>query len=82
MSGGYFPDGGLFGFAAVGAVGAAGVEGTALGGIYRRGHFAFQYAPYFHPAFANVGPVRKQLGIPVVHRLVVGVEVGDIGFLA
>lgn len=43
MSGGYFPDGGLFGFAAVGAVGAAGVEGTALGGIYRRGHFAFQY---------------------------------------
>ena len=32
-------------------------------------NFTFQFAPYFHPAFANVGPVRKQLGIRTLFNI-------------
>ena len=32
-------------------------------------NFAFQFAPYFHPAFANVGPVRKQLGMRTMFNM-------------
>ena len=32
-------------------------------------NFAFQFAPYFHPAFANVGPVRRQLGIRTLFNM-------------
>ncbi len=31
--------------------------------------FAFLFAPHFHPAFANVAPIRKELGIPTLFNL-------------
>lgn len=35
----------------------------AIVNMLKASNFAFQFAPYFHPAFANIGPVRKQLGM-------------------
>ncbi|MDD6088541.1 MAG: anthranilate phosphoribosyltransferase [Desulfovibrionaceae bacterium] len=35
----------------------------------RRTNFTFQFAPYFHPAFANIAPVRKQLGIRTIFNI-------------
>ncbi len=35
----------------------------------KKRRFSFQFAPYFHPAFANVGPVRKQLGIRTMFNM-------------
>lgn len=32
-------------------------------------NFAFMFAPYFHPAFANVGPIRKQMGIRTLFNI-------------
>ncbi|MBQ3171119.1 MAG: anthranilate phosphoribosyltransferase, partial [Mailhella sp.] len=32
-------------------------------------NFAFQFAPYFHPAFAKVGPVRKEIGIRTLFNM-------------
>lgn len=32
-------------------------------------HFAFMFAPYFHPSFANVGPIRKQMGIRTLFNI-------------
>lgn len=31
-----------------------------------RNNFVFLFAPYFHPAFSHVGPIRQQLGIRTV----------------
>ena len=31
--------------------------------------FAFLFAPYFHPAFKRVAPVRKKLGIPTIFNM-------------
>ena len=31
--------------------------------------FAFLFAPYFHPAFKRVAPVRKKLGIPTIFNI-------------
>ena len=41
----------------------------AIVDMLRKRNFAFQYAPYFHPAFANVGPVRKQLGMRTLFNM-------------
>lgn len=35
----------------------------------RRRNFAFLFAPYFHPAFKHVGPVRKELGIRTLFNI-------------
>ncbi len=32
-------------------------------------NFAFLYAPYFHPSFKNIAPVRKSLGVPTIFNL-------------
>jgi anthranilate synthase/phosphoribosyltransferase len=32
-------------------------------------HFAFVFAPYFHPAFKNIGGVRKEMGIRTLFNL-------------
>lgn len=32
-------------------------------------NFAFMFAPYFHPSFANVGPIRKQMGIRTLFNI-------------
>lgn len=32
-------------------------------------HFAFVFAPYFHPAFKNIGAVRKEMGIRTLFNL-------------
>ena len=34
-----------------------------------RHNFAFLYAPSYHPAFAEVAPIRKELGIPTLFNL-------------
>lgn len=31
--------------------------------MVRRRNFAFLFAPHFHPAFKNIGPLRKELGV-------------------
>lgn len=32
-------------------------------------NFAFLFAPYFHPAFKNIGPIRKELGIRTLFNI-------------
>ena len=41
----------------------------AIVDMLKERNFAFQFAPYFHPAFANVGPVRKQLGMRTLFNM-------------
>ncbi len=41
----------------------------AIVDMLEKKNFAFQFAPYFHPAFANVGPVRKQLGMRTLFNM-------------
>ncbi len=33
-------------------------------------NFTFLFAPYFHPAFANIASIRKELGIPTLFNLI------------
>ncbi|WP_298068186.1 anthranilate phosphoribosyltransferase [uncultured Mailhella sp.] len=42
---------------------------AAIIAMLKKRNFAFQFAPYFHPAFANVGPVRKQLGMRTLFNM-------------
>ena len=37
--------------------------------MVRRRNFAFLFAPYFHPSFANIGPVRKELGVRTLFNI-------------
>ena len=32
-------------------------------------NFAFLFAPFFHPSFKNVAPIRKSLGVPTIFNL-------------
>jgi len=41
----------------------------AVVAMLKEHNFTFQFAPYFHPAFANVGPVRKQLGMRTLFNM-------------
>lgn len=35
----------------------------------QRRNFAFLFAPHYHPAFANIGPIRQQLGVRTLFNL-------------
>lgn len=37
--------------------------------LVREKHFAFLFAPHFHPSFSNVGPLRRELGIRTLFNL-------------
>lgn len=37
--------------------------------LVRERHFAFLFAPRFHPSFANVGPLRRELGLRTLFNL-------------
>lgn len=37
--------------------------------LLKQHNFAFLYAPYFHPAFASVGDVRKEIGIRTLFNM-------------
>ena len=37
--------------------------------LLKQHNFAFQYAPYFHPAFGKVGDIRKEMGIRTLFNL-------------
>lgn len=37
--------------------------------VLARSNFVFLFAPHFHPAFANIAPIRKELGIPTLFNL-------------
>ncbi len=32
-------------------------------------NFVFLFAPYFHPSFANIAPIRQELGVPTLFNL-------------
>lgn len=32
-------------------------------------NFAFLFAPHFHPAFKNIGPIRRELGVPTLFNI-------------
>lgn len=32
-------------------------------------NFTFFFAPYYHPAFKNIGPIRRELGVPTLFNL-------------
>ncbi len=35
-----------------------------------KNNFVFLFAPYFHPAFANIAPIRGELGVPTIFNLI------------
>lgn len=35
----------------------------------KRNNFAFLFAPHYHPAFANIGPIRKELGVRTLFNM-------------
>lgn len=37
--------------------------------MVRERHFAFLFAPRFHPSFANIGPLRRELGVRTLFNL-------------
>lgn len=37
--------------------------------MVRRRNFAFLFAPHFHPAFKNIGPLRKELGVRTLFNI-------------
>ncbi len=37
--------------------------------MLREAHFAFLFAPHYHPAMRHVAPVRKELGVPTLFNL-------------
>lgn len=41
----------------------------AVPAMLAKRNFAFMFAPYFHPAFKNVGPIRKELGVPTLFNI-------------
>ncbi len=43
-------------------------QGEVVRGLQER-NFAFLFAPHFHPAFANVAPIRKELGISTLFNM-------------
>jgi anthranilate phosphoribosyltransferase len=40
-----------------------------LGQDLARGHFAFLFAPRFHPVLARMAPIRRALGVPTVFNM-------------
>lgn len=44
-------------------------DAAAVGPLLAREHFAFLFAPVFHPATARVVPVRRSLGVPTLFNL-------------
>ena len=37
--------------------------------MVKKRNFAFIFAPYFHPSFANIGPVRKEMGVRTLFNI-------------
>ena len=37
--------------------------------MVKKRNFAFLFAPHFHPSFANIGPVRKELGVRTLFNI-------------
>ncbi|MCR5562147.1 MAG: anthranilate phosphoribosyltransferase [Desulfovibrio sp.] len=37
--------------------------------MVRKRNFAFMFAPYFHPSFKNIGPIRKELGVRTLFNI-------------
>ena len=44
-------------------------DAAAVADRVRERNFAFLYAPHFHPAFKNIGPLRKELGVRTLFNL-------------
>ncbi|MBO4300500.1 MAG: anthranilate phosphoribosyltransferase [Desulfovibrio sp.] len=42
---------------------------ASVAAMIEKRNFAFMFAPYFHPSFANIGPIRKQMGIRTLFNL-------------
>ena len=42
---------------------------AAVADMVARRNFAFLFAPHFHPAFKNIGPLRKELGVRTLFNL-------------
>ena len=51
------------------ALGVRLLEPPAVEKCIEKVGFGFMFAPYFHPAMKNVGPVRKELGIRTVFNI-------------
>lgn len=44
-------------------------EVTEIKGLLEKNNFAFIFAPYFHPAFAKIAPIRMELGVPTIFNI-------------
>lgn len=42
---------------------------TSIADKVQRDNFAFLFAPHYHPAFANIGPIRKELGVRTLFNM-------------
>lgn len=42
---------------------------AAVARMVRERNFAFLFAPHFHPAFKNIGPLRKELGVRTLFNI-------------
>lgn len=42
---------------------------AAINAMLAKRNFAFLFAPFFHPSFKNIGPVRKELGIRTLFNI-------------
>ena len=42
---------------------------AAVADMVAKRNFAFLFAPHFHPAFKNIGPLRKELGVRTLFNL-------------
>lgn len=42
---------------------------AAINATLKERNFAFLFAPFFHPCFKNIGPVRKELGIRTLFNI-------------
>lgn len=46
-----------------------GTEPDEVAAALKNDHFVFLFAPNYHPAFGNIAPIRKELGIPTLFNL-------------
>ena len=44
-------------------------EPASVAAMLRKRNFAFLFAPFFHPSFANIGPVRKEMGVRTLFNI-------------
>ncbi|GFH62500.1 MAG: anthranilate synthase subunit beta/anthranilate phosphoribosyltransferase [Candidatus Desulfovibrio kirbyi] len=42
---------------------------NSVADMIKKRNFAFLFAPYFHPSFKNIGPVRKELGVRTLFNI-------------